>query len=170
MTGRIPIVLGLVACFGSSGCAGFGFGSGEPAPAPLPAVPAAQVTAAALPPPTPLPETPVEEPAPITPAALPAPEAQLAIQRSDLLGGWTIESGGERCQLFMVLTGWSGGYRASTRGCQSPELKGVSAWDLAGKEITLKDSATAPVAQLYATEPGRFNGRLSTGVAVSVYR
>jgi hypothetical protein len=168
MTGRIPVVLGLVAALGTSGCAGM-FGQREAAPEPLPAVPAAPVKAAALPPPVEQPKPVEEEPKP-EPAALPPPEQQLAIDRSQLLGGWTIESGGERCQLFMVLTGWSGGYRASTRGCQSPELKGVSAWNLAGKEITLKDSATAPVATLYATEATRFNGRLATGAAVSVYR
>jgi len=171
MNGRIPVVLGLVAALGASGCSRFGGFGSEPQLEPLPAVPAAPVAAAALPPPT-NPPPPVEpvEPEPIQPAALPAPEQQLAVQRSELLGGWTIESGGERCQLFMVLTGWSGGYRASTRGCQSEALKGVSAWDLAGKEITLKDSATAPVANLYATAPGKFNGRLSSGEAVSVFR
>lgn len=169
MNGRIPVVLGLVAALGASGCSRFGGFGSEPQPEPLPAVPAAPVAAAVLPPPTTAPPPPVE-PEPIQPAALPAPEQQLAIQRSELLGGWTVESGGQKCQLFMVLTGWSGGYRASTRGCQSETLKGISAWDLAGKEITLKDSTTAPVANLYATAPGRFSGRLTSGEAVSVYR
>ena len=41
------------------------------------------------------------------------------VGRTDLLGGWTITSGGDSCQLFMTLTSWTGGYRASTRGCNS---------------------------------------------------
>src|SRR5262249_24090747 len=47
--------------------------------------------------------------APATPGA--------ALGRTDLLGGWTITATGDSCQLFMTLTSWTGGYRASTRGC-----------------------------------------------------
>jgi hypothetical protein len=162
-----PLAAALLATLAAGGCAGFGASQ----PMPLPAVPAQPVAAAPLPPPPAALPPPVEEPPPpITPVALPAADAQLPIQRNELVGGWVIESGGERCQLFINLTGWTGGYRASTRGCTSEELKGVSAWDLAGKEITLKDSATAPIATLVSVETGRFTGRLKTGAGVTVYR
>jgi len=162
-----PIAIALLAALTAGGCSRFGASA---PPMPLPAVPAAPVATTALPPPPVAPVAEEEPPPVITPVALPSPDAQLAVQRNDLLGGWAIESGGERCQLFMNLTGWTGGYRASTRGCTSEELKGVSAWDLAGKQITLKDSATAPIATLFSVEPGRFTGRLSNGSAVTVYR
>lgn len=162
-----PLAAALLALLAAGGCSRFGASQ----PMPLPAVPAAPVAAVELPPPPVVAPPPVEEePVPITPVALPSAEAQRPVQRNELVGGWVIESGGERCQLFVNLTGWTGGYRASTRGCTSEELKGVSAWDLAGKEITLKDSATAPIATLVSVEPGRFTGRLSTGAAVTVYR
>ncbi len=48
-----------------------------------------------------------------------APAAAGPVGRTDLLGGWTIASSGNSCQLFMTLTSWTGGYRASTRGCAS---------------------------------------------------
>jgi hypothetical protein len=162
-----PIAAAFLALLAAGGCSRFGANE----PMPLPAVPAAPVAAAELPPPPVAPPPPVEEPPPeITPVALPAPEAQLAVQPNALSGQWIIESGGERCNLFMVQTGWTGGYRASTRGCTSEQLKGVSAWALTGKEITLKDATTAPIATIVSVEPGRFTGRLSNGAAVVVYR
>lgn len=162
-----PLAAALLALLAAGGCSRFGANE----PMALPAVPAAPVATAELPPP-PVAMPPIEEPPPplITPVALPTAETQLPVQRNELVGGWVIESGGERCQLFINLTGWTGGYRASTRGCTSEQLKGVSAWDLAGKEITLKDSATAPIATLVSVEPGRFTGRLSSGAGVTVFR
>lgn len=167
MTRPIPIAAALLALLAAGGCSRFGASQ----PMPLPAVPAQPVATTQLPPPPVETPPPVEEePVPITPVALPSADAQRPVQRSELVGGWVIESGGERCQLFINLTGWTGGYRASTRGCTSEQLKGVSAWDLAGKEITLKDATTAPLATLVSVEPGRFTGRLSTGAGVTVYR
>ena len=165
----IPLAAALLATLAAGGCAGFGVSQ----PMPLPAVPAAPVAATELPPPPAAPPPPVEEPPPppITPVALPPAETQRAIQPTEMTGQWVIESGGERCTVNFVQTGWTGGYRASTRGCTSEQLKGVSAWELTGKQITLKDSATVPLATLVSVEPGRFTGRMSgTGAAVVVYR
>ena len=92
-------------------------------------------------------------------AAAPAAEAGYDNCTSYLIGGWTLASAGETCQLSMNLTSWSGGYRASTRGCVSDELKAVGAWDVAGKEILLKDASGAVVARLYAAAPNRYSGQ-----------
>ncbi|MEM9224627.1 MAG: AprI/Inh family metalloprotease inhibitor, partial [Pseudomonadota bacterium] len=109
----------------------------------LPPAQTAPVRTAELPPPpqqeapAPVSEEPLpgeEQPA----AAVPAETQALEVGRTDLLGGWALSSGGETCQLFMSLTTWTGGYRASTRGCNSPQLAGISSWDLAGKTVTLK--------------------------------
>lgn len=86
------------------------------------------------------------------------PAAAAEVRKADLIGGWTLASAGETCQLSMNLTTWSGGYRASTRGCVSDELKAVGAWDVAGKEILLKDASGAVVARLYAAAPNRYSG------------
>ena len=93
------------------------------------------------------------------------------ITRTDLLGGWTVASGSESCQLFMTLTSWTGGYRASTRGCTSDTLKSISAWNLTGKQVVLAGSAGKPVASLIASDMNHFNGQLDgQGQAITFYR
>ncbi|MGQ7793914.1 AprI/Inh family metalloprotease inhibitor [Faunimonas sp. B44] len=92
------------------------------------------------------------------------------VGRTDLLGGWTVSSGGSSCQLFMSLTSWSGGYRATTRGCSAPALQGVSAWNLEGRQVTLVDQSGATVARLYPSSKTQFNGQTSGGAAVSFSR
>lgn len=89
--------------------------------------------------------------------------------RTDLLGGWTITSGTDSCQLFMTLTSWTGGYRASTRGCASDLLKSISAWNLQGAEVVLAGQGGAPVARLASSGNNRFDGQ-ANGQGVSFYR
>lgn len=137
-------------------------------PEPLPAAPARPVQSAALQPMAPL---EAEEAAAEAPqAALPAESTALEIGRTDLLGGWAVSSGGETCQLFMSLTEWSGGYRASTRGCSGPTLARIAAWDLTGKQIQLKADDGSSVATLLAVDQTRFNGATSDGAAITVQR
>jgi len=99
--------------------------------------------------------------------AVPATPTNVAaapeVRKADLIGGWTLASAGETCQLSMNLTTWSGGYRASTRGCLSDELKAIGAWDVAGKEVQLKDASGSVVARLYAAAPNRFSGQTDIG-------
>jgi len=155
----------LAGCFGS-----------KPKVAALPPAQTAPVRTAALPPP---PEA--EVPAPVSEEPLPEPDAPAAsvppessaleIGRTDLLGGWALASGGQTCQLFMSLTTWTGGYRASTRGCSEPQLADISAWDLNGKTVTLKGGEGAvPVASLVATDQQTFNGATAQGAAITVSR
>jgi hypothetical protein len=92
-----------------------------------------------------------------------------ALGRTDLLGGWTITSAGDSCQLFMTLTSWTGGYRASTRGCTSEMLKSISAWNLQGSEVVLAGQGGAPLARLASSGNNRFDGQAS-GQVVSFYR
>lgn len=150
--------------------------SGRYAPS-LPATPSQPVSSGQLQPiePAPPPEEVVDETAgqgvtETEVASLPDQSTALNLERSDLLGGWGVTSAGETCQLFMTLTTWTGGYRASTRGCTGDELSTVSAWDLTGKQIVLKNGDGANVATLLATEENRFNGATVAGRAISVYR
>lgn len=154
-----------------------------PAPAPqrLPAAPAGQVTQSELPPPaaaaadsaaTPAAGTQVAAlgPQPAGAAAATPATTQVEIGRTDLLGGWTVSSGGSNCQLFMSLTSWSGGYRASTKGCASPELQSVSAWNLEGQQVKLVNESGATAVRLYAASKTQFSGQTGSGAAVSVSR
>ncbi|MEJ0011113.1 MAG: AprI/Inh family metalloprotease inhibitor [Bauldia sp.] len=89
--------------------------------------------------------------------------------RTDLLGGWTITSGNDSCQLFMTLTSWTGGYRASTRGCTTNLLKSISAWNLQGSNVVLAGAAGAPVVTLASSGNNRFDGQ-ANGQGVTFYR
>jgi len=90
--------------------------------------------------------------------------------RSDLLGGWKIASGADQCQLFMNLTSWKGGYRATTRGCTSPALQNISAWDLNGQQVTLKDANGAAIGSVFPTNTGRFSGQTAGGSQLAFFR
>lgn len=101
----------------------------------------------------------------------PPPAASASgLGRTDLLGGWTIVSAGDSCQLFMTLTSWTGGYRASTRGCNSEVLKSISAWNLEGSQVVLAGSGGSSVATLFSSGSGRFDGQTGQGEPVIFYR
>jgi len=102
--------------------------------------------------------------------AAPAAGGSGELGRTDLLGGWTITSAGDSCQLFMTLTSWTGGYRASTRGCTSDVLKSISAWNLQGKQVVLAGQGGSPVAQLSAAGSNRFDGQTGQGSPVTFFR
>ena len=104
------------------------------------------------------------------PTAPVAPTAAAPLGRTDLLGGWTIASSGDSCQLFMTLTSWTGGYRASTRGCSSEQLKSISAWNLNGSQVVLAGQGGSPVATLQNAGGTRFDGQIAGGGPVSFYR
>ena len=69
----------------------------------------------------------------------------------------------------MTLTSWTGGYRASTRGCSSASLKSISAWNLSGKQVVLAGQGGSALGTLNASGGNRFDGTIS-GAAVSFYR
>lgn len=102
----------------------------------------------------------------------PPPNADTAAQlgRSDLLGGWKIASGPDQCQLFMNLTAWQGGYRATTRGCSSPALQNIAAWDLNGNQVTLKDGNGAAIGSAFPTGNERFAGQTAGGQQIAFFR
>jgi len=173
-----------VAAFLAAGCSMLSFGRDEPqarAPEPLAAVPSGSVTGTVLPPPgqiDPMGQpvvgavtTPVD-PTMQTASATPTPvtAAPGALGRTDLLGGWTISSAGDSCQLFMTLTTWAGGYRASTRGCASSALQTISAWNMDGGQVQLFNDAGTTIARLYPASKTLFNGQTEGGGPVTVSR
>ncbi len=171
------VTVGITVVF-TSGCSFNVFGRGEPTrqpPAPLAAAPVGAVTGAPL-------QAP-DQGAGQAPAGLAAldqsasPETTVAatagggeVGRTDLLGGWTINAAGESCQLFMTLTTWAGGYRASTRGCTNAAFQGVSAWNIEGGQIQLLNDAGTTVARLHAASKTQLNGQTPGGGPVTVTR
>jgi hypothetical protein len=146
------------------------------APAPLPPAPAGSVTGTPLPPP---PGATQDATAPsglaaldpanqITPAA--APAAGVEVGRTDFLGSWTIASAGDSCQLSVALTTWTGGYRASTRGCTNQALQSVSAWNMEGNQVQLMNESGTTIARLYPASKTQFNGQTEGGGPISVSR
>jgi hypothetical protein len=94
----------------------------------------------------------------------------VAVGRTDLLGGWKVAAGSDNCELFMSLTGWAGGYRATTRGCSSELLANVQAWNLNEQEVILINGGGETIARLFATSKLRFNGQTEDGIGVTVFR
>jgi hypothetical protein len=176
----VALAIGLAGC-GSFGAIGVPWGKTQSTAATDPAL-LPPVQTATLPPPPDAPPPPNAgrmpgtdtEGAPLNQpqTALNAPTATSGeLGRTDLLGGWTITSGGDSCQLFMTLTSWTGGYRASTRGCNNDILKSISAWNLNGKQIVLAGQGGSPVARLASSGNNRFEGQTEgQGTAVTFYR
>jgi protease inhibitor Inh len=114
---------------------------------------------------------PYDQPLPQPGATGAAPPPPSGLGRTDLLGGWTITAGGDSCQLFMTLTSWTGGYRATTRGCNSDLLKSVSAWNLSGNQVILAGMSGSPIAHLKSSGLNRFDGTSdSQGAQITFYR
>jgi hypothetical protein len=186
------VVLVVLVAAAATGCTRLGTGDGpsRPQPAlqtqyePLPAAPTAPVTQGALQPLPPLAGAPVDPNAPPpAPGALPpttpakplqtadaGPDKGLSVGRTDLLGSWKMTSSSDSCQLSMSLTTWAGGYRASSRGCTSPDLQKISAWELSGKQVTLKGSDGSVAATLTSAGPERFSGSTSSRQPVALSR
>lgn len=171
-TVSIALMLGLAVAV--SGCQRFAGSRNYAAPLPAtPTTPVGQGTLQPLDPMAPAPGTVQDtqtQVADLSANPVAEPSGAIEIGRSDMAGGWKLSSGGDSCMAFMALTAWSGGYRANTRGCTSPVLSSIAAWNLSGKQVELKDSNGAVVAQLYATSAQQFNGQTSTGAPVSLFR
>jgi hypothetical protein len=181
----ITLVVALAGC-GSVGAIGVPWKREKPVPQaqlqPLPSTATAPVESTDLGPPgdttlgTLYPEEsdagtiqPLAPPAGTTSMAVTGSGVDGGIGRTDLLGGWTITAAGDSCQLFMTLTSWTGGYRASTRGCTNATLKSIQAWNLQGSQVILAGQGGSPLATLASAGNNRFDGQ-ANGQAVSFYR
>lgn len=177
-----------------AGCGRLGLNDGPTVPQyePLPATPTAPVTQGSLQPLPPLPGAPAPGAAqpldpnappgtPGAPVAAPPPAAPVKVAeaapdkgqpvgRTELLGGWRIASGSDSCQLFMNLTAWAGGYRAISKGCNSIELQKISAWELQGRQVTLKGSDGGVVATLNSAGGEKFTGTTASKLPISLSR
>lgn len=171
----LAVVLALTGCQRTSMS---GFNTQDASPAPLQAQPVSSVSANQLPPTT---GNPSQFPAaPTTATAMPGavqqPGTQVAaatnaldVTKESLVGNWRVSSAGSSCDMFLTLTNLGSGSRGGTRGCAG-ELTTMGSWEVAGKQVVLKDRTGNAIARLYKTADARFDGSTNGGQPVSLSR
>ncbi len=112
-----------------------------------------------------------EAPGTVDTASLdPQPAQQEPLTHEPLAGAWNVNSDSAGCRAILSFTQWSGGYRATTLRCNSPELSSVTAWDIKGAQVVLIDSNGSQVASLGRAGSERYAGRTSSGKPVTFSR
>ncbi|WP_323131427.1 protease inhibitor Inh/omp19 family protein, partial [Sinorhizobium medicae] len=93
----------------------------------------------------------------------------LDVTKESMVGNWRVSSAGSSCDMFLTLTNLGSGSRGGTRGCAG-ELTTMGSWEVAGKQVVLKDRSGNPIARLYKTADARFDGSTNGGQPVSLSR
>ena len=160
-------------------------------PQPLPSVPSGDVQSAQL---DPISENAAQQPGTATQDPLQAPTAPSAPGADDasttevasldtsaatsseplthepLAGSWNVASDSSQCRAILAFTKWSGGYRATTLRCNSPELSTVTAWDVKGPLVVLVDANGNQVASLGSAGNERYAGTTASGKPITFSR
>lgn len=100
----------------------------------------------------------------------PQPTSNEPLTHEPLAGSWNVVSDSSQCRAILAFTKWSGGYRATTLRCNSPELSTVTAWDIKGSKVVLVDGNGAQVASLGQSGAERYAGVTSSGQPISFSR
>lgn len=116
------------------------------------------------------PENAAPIPGDIASADTPPTSSSVAITREGMAGSWQVPTDGSGCRIILAFTKWSGGYRAATRKCNSPEIQTVNAWDVKDQSVVLVDQSGNEVARLFGTQNGHYSGRTKSGKPVSFTR
>ena len=74
---------------------------------------------------------------PVSEATLAALPDQQKYTREGMAGSWQVPTDGADCRIILAFTKWSGGYRAATRRCSSPEIQAINAWDVKDRSVIL---------------------------------
>ena len=148
----------------------------QPTPTPLEAQPIGTVQSGQLPDPTTdtsqFPEKPATDTAMATPGAAGTDTmaaSALDVTKESMVGNWRVASGPAFCDMFLTLTNLGSGSRGGTRGCAG-ELTTMGSWEVAGKQVVLKDRDGNAIARLYKTADARFDGSTNAGQPVSLSR
>ncbi|SES36783.1 protease inhibitor Inh/omp19 family protein [Rhizobium sp. NFR03] len=177
------VAAGLAAVLALSGCQRTSVGAFDQrdmgGPAPLQAQPVPSVSGGSLPPPTSgdtsqFPAAPVNQTAALGGAQVPpgapaVPAASLDVTKESMVGNWRVANGGSSCDMFLTLTNLGSGSRGGTRGCAG-ELTQMGSWEVAGKQVVLKDRSGNALARLYKTADSRYDGQTNGGQPVSLSR
>lgn len=142
-------------------------------PAPLEAAPVATVESGQLPDPTTdtaqFPQKPANDPALANQQNDQMAAAAMDVKKESLVGSWKVNSGGASCQMFLTLTNLGSGSRGGTRGCGN-ELALMNSWEVAGKQVVVKDRNGNQIATFYKTAENQFSGTSTTGSQLSLSR
>ncbi|MBB4479401.1 AprI/Inh family metalloprotease inhibitor [Rhizobium sp. 9T] len=164
---------GLVVALALAGCqrTAYDYSSNSPsaAPAPLTAQPVPSVQGGQLPPPTGSSQFPAA-PASTSPMPGAQPGAVAAnaldVTKESMVGNWRVNGS---CDMFLTLTNLGSGSRGGTRGCVG-ELTAMGSWEVAGKQVLLKDRSGNQIGSVYKTADNRFQGQTNTGQPISLSR
>ena len=179
----VRVAAGLMAVVAMAGCQrtsmnDFGSSGNQPyQPAPLQAQPVPTVQSGQLPDPTAGATNPSQFPAaPVTATAGDAQPANvqvaanaLDVKKEGMVGNWRVSNGGASCDMFLTLTNLGSGSRGGTRGCVG-ELTTMGSWEVAGKQVVLKDRNGNPIGRVFKTADNRFDGQTNAGQPLSLSR
>ncbi len=98
------------------------------------------------------------------------PASNEPLTHEPLAGSWNVASDSSQCRAILAFTKWSGGYRATTLRCNSPELSTVTAWDIKGSKVVLVDANGSQVASLGSVGTERYAGTTAAGKPISFSR
>ena len=98
-----------------------------------------------------------------------AAASALDVTKESMVGNWRVSSGPSSCDMFLTLTNLGSGSRGGTRGCAG-ELTTMGSWEVAGKQVVLKDRNGNAIARLYKSADARFDGTTNSGQPVSLSR
>lgn len=91
------------------------------------------------------------------------------VKKESMVGSWKVAANGANCQMFLTLTNLGSGSRGGTRGCGN-ELALMNSWEVAGKQVSVKDRNGNLIATFFKTAENQFNGQSSTGTPMSLSR
>ena len=142
-------------------------------PEPLEAQPVQTVESGQLPDPTTdtsqFPQKPANDPALAQQQSDQMAAAALDVKKESMVGSWKVSANGVNCQMFLTLTNLGAGSRGGTRGCGA-DLALMNSWEVAGKQIVVKDRDGNQIASFFKTAENQFNGRSSVGTPIILSR
>ena len=146
----------------------------DSSPAPLAAQPISPVQAGALPDPSTntaqFPAAPTTNTQMASAATDAAAEAKaLDVTKESMVGNWKVSGAAGACDMFLTLTNLGSGSRGGTRGCVG-ELKSMSSWEVAGKQVLVKDRDGNVLGKLYKSADSLFTGSTASGQPLSLSR
>ncbi len=100
----------------------------------------------------------------------PATTGTTKVSREGMAGSWQVPTDGADCRIILAFTKWSGGYRAATRRCSSPEIQAINEWDVKDRSVVLVDQSGNEIARLFGSNGGNYQGRTKSGQAISFTR
>ena len=179
--GAVILAIGLAGCTRSTDALRV---NTQAPPQPLPSTPSGSFESSQLQPadpqqydpnaaqnaPTLLDQAPVAGTEPTQTASLDPNVASKPITHDEMAGSWNVNTDNPSCRLIMSFTKWSGGYRAATLRCNSPELSSVTAWDVKNNRVVLVDGQGNQVANISSAGTEAYAGSLVGGKPITLSR